>query len=229
MLGQPVIPRRVQRPHGDGVERRAPERHRLADDVVHVPPLEQVVGLAVVRAEQAVGGTVLEDQREQRLEVPRRRALADHDPHPQASLLQRLVVGRALVVAPDPGGEVRVQGVAGKPGRVPVDVASVGGLHLGHRALVSGDDGGEVHHLREPERGRFFGQEQGDVGRGHRRAARLERAGRDARRHHDEEIERNRARRGDQRPHAVEPEHVRDLVGVEDAVVVPHGSAARAN
>ena len=191
VLVEPVVPGRVERGHDDGVRRRTAERHGLADHVVDVSVLLEVVRLTVVRAEQAVRDPVLEHQGEEGLEVPRRRALADHDPHPQAALLERLLVRRAFVVAADPGREVRVQRGAREAGGVTVDVAVAGRGDLGDRVLVPGDDRGVVHHLGQADRPRLRPQQLGDVLGCEGRPRGLERRGRHARGDHHVRVERD--------------------------------------
>ena len=135
---QAVISSGEERPHDDRVIRRAPQSDGLAHEI------------AVVGAQQAVARAMLEHQWKERFEVPRRGAFADHDPHPEPSLLQSFLVRRALVVAPHAGREIRVEGPAGEARRVPVDVAvigSIGGLDLRQRSFRAARDAGKVHHL----------------------------------------------------------------------------------
>ena len=119
---QAVRPRRVQRRHQQRVLGRHALGHRDPAHLVDVTLAIQEVGLAVVGAERAVLGPVVAHQRQQVAQVARVRRLADQHPHAAAALLQRLLVRRRLVVGADPGGDVRVQRVAGDAGRVAVDV-----------------------------------------------------------------------------------------------------------
>ena len=57
--------------------------------------------MLVIRAEHAALGILRRQQRSQRLKVPRRRALADHDELSAAQLGQRVLDVGALVVGID--------------------------------------------------------------------------------------------------------------------------------
>jgi len=63
VLGQAVVPRGVDRRHRDRVGGRTAEPHRLADDVVDVPFIDEVVRLAIIRAQQTVGGSEPQHER----------------------------------------------------------------------------------------------------------------------------------------------------------------------
>src|SRR5438552_3085378 len=94
--------------------------------------------------------TALERSRASSPAPPRGGAFADHDPHPEPALLKRLLVARALVIAPDPGGEIGGERAAGEPRCVAVDAAVPGeprGLDLRERLIRAAHDAREVHHL----------------------------------------------------------------------------------
>ena len=78
----------------------------LAADIVDVPLLQKIVRVLVVRAEHAVGVILRCEQREQRVEVARGRALADHDVLSALELGDGILHGAALVVGIDAGGDV---------------------------------------------------------------------------------------------------------------------------
>jgi hypothetical protein len=160
---------------------------------------------------------------EQRLEVSRRRALADHDPHAEPALLERLLVRRALVVAPHAGREVRVQFAAGQARRVAVDVTTGRGRDLRERVGAAPDDAGNVHHLRDPDGVRLLGEESRDVLGGDGR--RSSNGDADAR-HHHEVVDRDLRGMLQDRPDPVDAEDVRDLVRIGRPWWSP-GSAAR--
>ena len=100
-----------------GAERRADERvlgrdaerDRVAHHRVDVAVVGDVLRLAVVGAERDPRRPVLGEQRQQRLQVARGRALADQQPHPGAQPLASLLGGVRLVVGADPGRRVRLQ------------------------------------------------------------------------------------------------------------------------
>ncbi len=77
------------------------------------------------------------------------------------------------------------------------------------------DDAGEVHHLGEPEHAPAPHQRL-EVAGPERPPRRLERRGRHARRRHEEDVELQARRRVEQPVHAVDAEHVRDLVRIGD-------------
>ena len=88
----------------------------------------------------------------------RRRALPDHNPHPDR-LFQSLADVSAFVVAADPGGEVRVERRAGKArGAKAMGVAVEVASRLERRtefrqhARVTSHDAEKVHHLGQPNR-----------------------------------------------------------------------------
>jgi hypothetical protein len=91
-----------------------------------------------------------------------------------------------------------------------------GGLDLGQDFRHPGDHTRVVHQLRHAERPRLLGQEPFDVLGGDRGSTRLERTGRDAGGRHDEGVQGNGSGPGQQGPHAVQPEHVGDLVRIQD-------------
>ena len=88
-----MVERRVvRRQHERGLGRNA-ECDRVANDRVDVPVGGDVLGLAVVGAEGHPLRAVLDRERRERLQVPRRRRLSDEQPHagaePLSSLLDR--------------------------------------------------------------------------------------------------------------------------------------------
>ena len=96
----------------DGDDRVDARFDGTAHDVVDVALFEKVVRVLVVRAEHAVGVILRCEQREQRVEVARGRALADHDVLSALELGDGILHGAALVVGIDAGGDVGVQVVA---------------------------------------------------------------------------------------------------------------------
>ena len=105
--------------------------------------------MLVVRAEHAVGVILRCEQREQRVEVARGRALADHDVLSALELGDGILNGAALVVGIDAGGDVGVQVVARKAGGVAVDffVVRLRGDDLFEHLLVGIRDADIVHHF----------------------------------------------------------------------------------
>ena len=101
MLRQTEVFRRIPRRSRDRRDRVDAARNRFFDDIVDVPQLQQVDGVLVVRAEHTALRARLLEQVDQRLEILRRRAVADHDVLPGAQLLARVVDGKALVVGTD--------------------------------------------------------------------------------------------------------------------------------
>ena len=96
----------------DGNDRVDARLDGTAHDVVDVSLFEQIVRVLVVRAEHAVGVVLRREQREQRVEVARGRALADHDVLSALELGDGVLDGAALVVGIDAGGDVGIQVVA---------------------------------------------------------------------------------------------------------------------
>ena len=121
----------------------------LLDDVVDVTLFQQIVGVLVVRAEHTVGVILRREQRQQRVKVARRGALADHDVLAALELGERVAHIGALVVGVDAGGNVGVEVVAGKAGGVAVDllVMRLRRNDLLEHLLVGIGDADVVHHL----------------------------------------------------------------------------------
>ena len=210
---QAVPRRRVQRGAHERILGRDPGRDRIAHHPVDVAVVGDVLRLAVVGAERDAAGPVLGEQRQQRMEVPRRRRLADQQPHPALQPLAALLGRVRLVIGADAGGDVRVEVAAEDSGRVAVDVLRE--LQLGQLARVAGDDAGEVHHLGQPDHA-APAQQRLEVARGQRATRRLEARCRHAGRGHEPDVERDPVADVEQPVHAVGAEHVRDLVRVGD-------------
>ena len=104
-----VVGGRVQARQHDRVLGGDAEGDRVADDRVDVTVVGDVLGLAVVGAERQPARPVLGDERDERLQVARARALADQQPEPGAQALAPLLERRGLVVGLDPGRGVGVQ------------------------------------------------------------------------------------------------------------------------
>ena len=170
---QPVVHRGIDGRHHHRVLRAHAFLDRDADHLVDVPLLDDEVGLAVVGAEHALVGAVLLHEWQQVLQVARARGLAQHDPHPKAPLLERLLESRRLVVGANAGCEVGVETRAAHAGCVPVHVIGEPRLELGELAGVAGDDAGEVHHLGDAD-GAVTAEEALDVARRERPPRRLE-------------------------------------------------------
>ena len=212
-----VVPRarpRREAKREDGIE---PERDRAPHVVVEVAVREEVPGVAVVRREREALGVRGRDEREEVVEVLRGRPLADPDVHPAAHLLVRLGAREALVVRADAGADVGVQVEPGEERRVAVDrdAPPAGVLHLRDDGGVAEEEARDVHDLGEPEHVRQA-VERREVLRGERGARRLEVRRRDARRKHDEDVDREVRRRRQKAADAGDAPHVRDLVRVRD-------------
>ncbi len=133
----------------DGDDRVDARLDGTAHDVVDVALFEQVVRVLVVRAEHAVGVILRREQREERVEIARRRALANHDVLSALELGERIFDGAALVVGIDAGGDVGVQIVAREAGGVAVDllVVRLRGDDFFEHLLVAIGNADIVHHL----------------------------------------------------------------------------------
>ena len=120
-----------------------------AHDVVDVALFEQVVRVLVVGAEHAVGVVLRREQREQRVEVAGRCALADHDVLSALELGERVFHGTALVVGVHARSDVGVQVVACEARGVAVDllVVRLRGDDLFQHLLVGVRDADVVHHF----------------------------------------------------------------------------------
>ena len=139
------------RGHEHGVLGRDTCRNRLADHPVDVARVGDVLGIAIVRAEGDAPRAVLLHQRQQRVQVARHRRLADEQPHPGPQALAPLLHRERFVVRVDAGGRVCLELAPEESGRMPVDMASTVERELLEFAGSTGDDAGEVHHLRETE------------------------------------------------------------------------------
>ena len=80
-MAQSVPLRRVEGGEQQRVLRRDPVRDGGAHHRVDVPLVGDVLGIAVVGAERHPPGPELGDERQQRVEVPRHRRLANQQPH----------------------------------------------------------------------------------------------------------------------------------------------------
>ena len=135
--------------HGDdGVYPRA---NGAADNIIHVSPFQQVIGVLVVGAEHAVGVIFRREERQKRVQIPGGGSLPNHDILSAAQLRYGVLDPETLVVGVDPGGNVGVERVAGQFRGVAVNllVVALGGHNLFEYLCVRADDAGEVHHLRE--------------------------------------------------------------------------------
>ncbi len=210
---QPVPQRGIERRADQRVLRRDPVRDRVPHHPVDVAVVGDVLRLSVVGAERDPPGAVFGEQRQERLEVPRRGGLADQQPHPGAEPLASLLGRVRLVVRADPGGRVGVQRPAEDAGSVTVDVLGQCELReLGRRAA---DHAWEVHHLREPDHA-AAAEQRIEIARGQLAPRRLEARCRHARRRHEVDVERDVVAHVDQPVHTVGAEDVRDLVRVGD-------------
>ncbi len=109
--------------------------------------------MPIVGREREAFGVRGGDEREQVVEILRRRALADPDVHAAAHLLVRLGAGEALVIRAHARADVRVQVEARKQRRMAVDenAARARVFDLRAHGRVAHEKAGHVHHLREAE------------------------------------------------------------------------------
>ena len=189
----------------------------LAADIVDVALLEQVVRMLVIGAEHAALGILRRQQRSQRLKVPRRRALADHDELSAAQLGQRVLDVGALVVGIDARSDVRVEILAGQARCVAVDllVVRLRGDDLRDDLGVVVRDAVGVHHLGEALHARIV-VERIDGAIIKIRAALVHRRRRDAGRQHEPHIDRQALGRLEHIINAVGAHDVGDLVRIGD-------------
>ena len=180
VLREPVPERGMEGRHQDRVRRVDSSRDSVAHHAVHVAVVGDVLGVAVVGAERDPVRPVLAHERQQRLQVARHRRLADEEPDARAQALAPLLDRQHLVVRADARGGVRLQRLAEHAGRVPVDVLRSLERELRQLGVVTGDDAGEVHHLREAEHA-LAAHERLEVAELERPPRRLEGRGRDAR------------------------------------------------
>ena len=190
---------------------------RLTADVVDVALLEQVVRMFVIGAEHAALGVLRREQRGQRLEVPRCRALADHDELTAAQLRQRVFHVGAFMIGIDAGSNVGVQFLARKAWRVAVDllVVRLRGDDLRHDLSVVVRDAVGVHHFGEALHTRIV-VERVDGPVIEVRAALVHRRRRHAGRQHEPHVDRQPFRRLEHIVDAVRAHDVGDLVRVGD-------------
>ena len=221
-VAQPEDPRRGNAGGAIGGERRRAERDRGADHVVEVALLGDVERIAVVGAEGDVGRIALGDDRRQRVQVLRHRALAHQDLHALGQLLQRLwQVGR-LVVGAHARGEIAVEVEAPEQRRVAVDRPVLKERELQQTGGVAGEQSGEVHQFGEAERLRV-GSEWQQLVDFEFCAGGLEVGGRHTARQLHSQVERRRQRGVEEILDAGRAEHVGDLVRIADR----GGDAAR--
>ncbi len=205
----------MERRHEHGVLGRDAGGYCLAHHAVDVPRVGDVLGVAIVRAERDAPRPVLLDERQERLQVPRHRRLADEQPHPCADALAAFLDRQRLVIRVDARGRVRLQVAPHEPGRVAVHVLRTLDRELRELSLRAGDDAREVHHLAETEDPSPPHQRL-EIARRERAARRLEGRGGHARRRHEVDVELETRRRVEEPVHAVDAEDVRDLVRVGD-------------
>ena len=198
----------------DGVHTRG---DGLLDDVVDVALFQQIVGVLVVRAEHTVGVILRREQRQQRVKVARRGALADHDVLAALELGERIAHVGALVVGVDAGGNVGVEVVAGKAGSVAVDllVMRLRRNDLLEHLLVGVGNADVVHHLGKALDAVVL-VEAVDGAVVKVRAALVERGGGHAARQHEAHVERQVFGRLKHILDAVGAHDVGDLVRVGD-------------
>ncbi len=223
---EPVIGGGVDGRHDHGVLGADAFRDRHTHHLVDVAMLNDEVRLAVVGAEHAPLGAVPLDKRQQVAQVARDRCLAEHDPHAEAPLLERLVESGRLVVRADAGRDVCVESSTGHAGSVAVDVVGQARAQLRQLRFVTCDDAWKVHHLRDADRA-VAAQEALDVARREGPARRLEAGGGHARRGHHEHVEREVRTAVEEPVNAIGAEHVGDLVGVGDhrrGAMTEHGA-----
>ena len=152
-----------------------------------------------------------------RMQVAGVRGLADQHPGALAALLERLLVGRRLVIRADAGGQVGVQtGCRARPGAWPSTCVAPRSVELAQLGRIARDDGREVHHLGDAER--VPAPQHGlEVADRERPARRLERGSPGT---HDDAITQTSS--GTSSQHVEQPvdavgaEHVGDLVRVGD-------------
>ena len=134
-----------------GGERRRAQRNRGADDEVEMALLGDVERIAVVGAEGEERRMALGDDRRQRVQVLRHRALAHQDLHALGELFQRLGdVGR-LVIGADAGGEIAVEVEAAKQRAVAVDPPVLERGEFGETGRIARQHAGEIHEFGEAE------------------------------------------------------------------------------
>src|SRR5229473_27986 len=149
---EPVIGGGIDGRHHDRILGTDAVRHCHTHHLVDVALLDDEAGLAVVGAEHAPVGAEFFHERQEIPQVAGDRGLAEHDPHPQAPLFERLLVSGRLVIRPDARGDVRIEGRASDPGSVAIHMVCQPGRELRNLRLVAGDDSREVHHLGHPDR-----------------------------------------------------------------------------
>ena len=168
---------------------------------------------------------VLGQHGRERRHVLEGRALAELHPHPGAQLGKRVLAVRRLVARVDAGGDVCLQAVIVPAGEAPVAGDRLARLErrgdLGVDLLVPLDHAGHVHHLAESDR-TLPAERLADLRRAERGAGVLETGQRGhARRHGEEDLQRQVASLVEEPAHAFEPEDVRHLVVVDERSCCP--------
>ena len=216
-VGEAVMAGARPRREADREDRVQAERDGAPHVVIEVAVREEVPRVPIVRREGEALGIRRRDERQEIVEVLRRRSLADPDVHAASDLLVRLGAREAFVVGAHAGPDVGVQIQAGEERRMPVDrdTAAARIFDLARDGGVPEEKARDVHHLGEPEDVRKV-VERREVGGRERRPRRFEMRGRHARRQHHEDVHRE-ARSGlEKGPDSRHAFHVRDLVRVRD-------------
>jgi hypothetical protein len=143
----------IQRHHLNGEVRRQSQGDCPPEERVEVTVGHKFVGLLIIANKKTASARHRSHQGQQRGEIPRLGALADHQSHPQAEFFLRLLECDRLVVRPDSSIEVRHQSLSGEARRMPVDEFALApcqddlfqdfSLPLNHPGII--------HHFRQTE------------------------------------------------------------------------------
>ena len=227
-MPEPVPARGIDRGKHDGIFGRDAGGNRLTHHAVDVAVLGDVLRVAVVRAERDAVGSELLHQRQQGVKVARHRRFADQQPHAVAKALASFLRRERLVVGANPRRCVRVQRLSEETWRMPVDMHAGREPKLLELGVVRIDDAREIHHLREAEHAPPA-QKALEIPGQQRTARRLENRGRDRRRRHEVEVERQPSHASSSQCTPSVPRTFASSCGSSTTAVVPSGRTRRAN
>jgi hypothetical protein len=127
------------------------ERDRPPHQIIYVPLLVNVQGVAVVGAEAEKRRSELVDQWDQRREILGGRTLADQHLHAFRKLFAAFIEAGGLVTVAHAAGKIGIQRSAGQQRRVAIDMRALERRQLIEALGVLVQHARHVHELGEPD------------------------------------------------------------------------------